>query len=77
MSINIEKHPLVTIEEAVELLRAVVTNPERYMVVQSEADVGSAKMQTFNEPHVYNKVYVNLTFLDKEKIPSGVDSEMK
>ena len=47
------------------------------MVVQSEADVGSAKMQTFNEPHVYNKVYVNLTFLDKEKIPSGVDSEMK
>lgn len=61
--------PLTNTKMALSALREVVENPEKYVVVQSEADVGVAEMQTFDQPHQYNKVHLSITFLEKDKIP--------
>lgn len=61
--------PLTDNQKALEALQEVVNNPEKYVVVQSEADVGVATMSTMGEPTEYNKVHLAITFLEKDKIP--------
>jgi len=67
--------PLVTLEKVYNLLGEVLSSPDRFAIIQSESDIGTAQMQTLDKPHHYNKLFINLTFFDKTTLPGGIESE--
>jgi hypothetical protein len=66
--LNIKDKELVSISDIVEVLNIVVKNPAKYHIQHIDTNAGTTLMQDSNNPHRYNKISLNIVYIDNDLI---------
>jgi hypothetical protein len=57
-----DNNDLASIQQALDILRKVVENPEKYKIIESQADLGSSR-QLVDEEHALQRVGLGISFI--------------
>lgn len=72
--LNIKDRELVSLNDVVDILNEVVKHPEKYSIQHADTNAGATLMQDVRNPHVYNKISINLVYIDTDLIKESTDS---